>query len=141
LYVLDVTDPSAPVHVATVPRTALGNVPAGPLFPVGSTLVVTTPKSFRGIATVDISNPLQPRLLDSVIPGSGSSYIGGFYNGFATLITPFRAYDVSTDPANITLIGSTSTPSGEYVSFANHKMFSGGLVHEIDTASFTPTRT
>ena len=127
LYVIDVSDPTAPVHVATVPRASLGNVPAGPLFAVGSTLVVTTPKTFRGIATVDISNPLQPRLLDSVIPASGSSYIGGFYNGFATLITPFRAYDVTTDPANITLLGSTSTPSGEYVSFANHKMFFGGL--------------
>lgn len=127
LYVIDVSNPAAPVHVATVPRASLGNVPAGPLFAIGSTLVITTPKTFRGVATVDISNPLQPRLLDSVIPSSGSSYIGGFYNGFATLITPFRAYDVSTDPANITLLGSTSTPSGEYVSFANHKMFFGGL--------------
>jgi DNA-binding beta-propeller fold protein YncE len=127
LYVLDVTNPAAPVHVATLPRTALGNVPAGPLFPVGSTLVVTTPKTFRGIATVDISNPLQPRLLDSVIPASGDSYIGGFYNGFATLITPFRAYDVTTDPSNITLLGSTNTPYGEYTSFANQKMFFGGI--------------
>ena len=127
LYVLDVTNPAAPSLVATMPRAALGNVPAGPLFAVGSTLVVTTPKTFRGIATVDISNPLQPRLLDSVIPASGDSYIGGFYNGFATLITPFRAYDVTTDPSNITLLGSTNTPYGEYTSFANNKMFFGGI--------------
>ncbi len=127
LYVIDVTNPAAPVHVATLPRTALGGVPAGPLFPVGSTLVVTSPKSFRGIATVDISNPLQPRLLDSVIPASGDSYIGGFYNGFATLITPFRTYDVTTDPTNISLLGSTNTPYGEYTSFANQKMFFGGI--------------
>jgi DNA-binding beta-propeller fold protein YncE len=127
LYVIDVSNPAAPVHVATLSRAALGNVPAGPLFPIGSTLVITPPKTFRGIATVDISNPLQPRLLDSVIPASGDSYIGGFYNGFATLITPFRAYDVTTDPSNITLLGSTNTPYGEYTSFANHKMFFGGI--------------
>jgi DNA-binding beta-propeller fold protein YncE len=127
LYVIDVTNPAAPVHVATLSRAALGNVPAGPLFAVGSTLVITTPKTFRGIATVDISNPLQPRLLDSVIPTSDDSYIGGFYNGFATLITPFRAYDVTTDPSNITVLGSTNTPYGEYTSFANNKMFFGGI--------------
>ena len=126
LYVIDVSNPAAPVHIATVPRASLGNVPAGPLYPLGSTLVVTTPKSFAGIATVDISNPLLPRLLDSVIP-SGSSYIGGFYNGNAHLITPFRSYDVTTDPSDIQLVGSVSTPSGEYASFANHKLFFGGL--------------
>jgi cytochrome c peroxidase len=127
LYVIDVSNPAAPAHVATLSRVALGNVPAGPLFPMGNTLVVTTPKTFAGVATVDISNPLQPRLLDSVIPTGGDSYIGGFYAGYATLITPFRAYDVTTDPANITLLGTTNTPYGEYTSFANNKMFFGGI--------------
>jgi hypothetical protein len=127
LYVIDVSNPAAPAHVATLSRVALGNVPAGPLFAMGNTLVVTTPKTYAGIATVDISNPLQPRLLDYVIPTNGASYIGGFYAGYATLITPFRAYDVTTDPANITLLGSTNTPYGEYTSFANNKMFFGGI--------------
>lgn len=127
LYVIDVSNPAAPAHVATLSRVALGNVPAGPLYAMGNTLVVTTPKTFAGIATVDISNPLQPRLLDSVIPTGGDSYIGGFYAGYATLITPFRAYDVTTDPANITLLGTTNTPYGEYTSFANNKMFFGGI--------------
>ena len=128
LYVLDVSDPTAPTHVATLSRAALGGVPAGPVFAMGPTLVVTTPKGFAGIATVDISNPEAPRLLDSVLPVNGGSYIGGFYGGNSFLITPWRAYDVTSDPSNIQLLGQSNVPPfGEYVSFANHQLYYGSI--------------
>lgn len=126
IYIIDVSNPAAPVHVGTVSQLNLGGVSAGPLFALGNLLVVTTPKDSRGVATVDISNPLAPKLLDSVASGN-NSYIGGFYGGNAYLITPLRTYDVTTDPANIQLLSQTNTPFGEYVSFANDHLFFGGL--------------
>ncbi len=126
LYVLDVSNPAAPQHIKTVSQASLGGVSAGPLFALGNLLVVTTPKDAAGIATVDITDPANPLLLDSVT-GGGNSYIGGFYNGFATLITPLRVYDVTTDPRNIQLLGSSAVPASEYVSFADQFLFLGGL--------------
>ena len=58
-----------PSHVSTLPVSGFGDVPAGPLFALGDLLVITTPKNRAGIATVDISDPLNPGLLDSIIPG------------------------------------------------------------------------
>ena len=126
VYVVDVSTPSNPQLVATVPRTQLGGVSAGPLFAFGDLLVVTTPKNTAGIATVDISDPVNPVLLDSVSP-SEDSYVGGFHGGNAFLITPYRAYDVTTDPTNITLIGNEPVPDSEYVAFADDHLFLGGL--------------
>jgi DNA-binding beta-propeller fold protein YncE len=126
LHVVNVTDPARPSRVATLSQAALGGVQAGPLFALGNLLVVTTPKGSAGIATVDISHPAEPRLLDAV-RASGSSYIGGFYGKNAHLLTPFRTYDVTTDPANIRVKAQTAIPTSEYMSFADNHLFLGGL--------------
>lgn len=126
LYVIEVQDPAAPRHAATMTRAELGGVVAGPLFAIGNLLVITSPKETRGIATVDISDPTHPRLLDAEIEGS-ASYIGGFYGTHAYLITPFRAYDVTTDPRNIQKTGQATVPNSEYMSFGDDKFFLGGL--------------
>lgn len=126
LYVVDVSNPASPSHVATLPRSQLGGVSAGPVFALGDLLVVTTPKNTSGIATVDIGDPLNPTLMDSVDPSS-NSYIGGFYGTSAYLITPFRSYDVTTDPYNIVESSSAPVPSSEYVAFADDHLFLGGL--------------
>lgn len=127
LYVVDVSDVTSPSHVATLTRAQLGGVSAGPVFAMGDTLIVTTPKLTAGIATVDISDPENPALLDSISPSGGKSYIGGFYGKNAHLITPFRSYDVLTDPSNITAVGSAPVPNSEYLSFANDYLYLGGL--------------
>lgn len=126
LYVIDVSNPAQPQHIGTKSQASLGGVSAGPLFALGNLLVVTTPKDTAGIATVDISYPTSPALLDSVT-GGANSYIGGFYGGNACLITPLRTYDVTTDPQNIQLLASFNVPASEYVSFADHYLFLGGL--------------
>lgn len=126
LYVIDASNPAAPQHVKTLSQSGLGGVSAGPLFAVGNLLVITTPKDTAGIATVDISNPTDPKLLDSVT-GGANSYIGGFYGGNAHLITPLRTYDVTTDPRNINLLASVAVPASEYMSFADNYLFLGGL--------------
>ena len=126
LYVVDVEDIENPRLVATLSRAALGGVVAGPLFALGNLLVITSPKENRGIATVDISNPTHPRFLDGVVEGP-DSYIGGFYGTNAYLITPYRVYDVTTDPRNIQLVAQADVPNSEYMSFADDHFFLGGL--------------
>jgi DNA-binding beta-propeller fold protein YncE len=126
LYIVDVSNPGQPQLVKTLSTTQLGGVVAGPVFALGNLLVVTTPKEHFGVATVDISDPTNPQLLDSVT-GGANSYIGGFYGGNAHFLTPFRTYDVTTDPRNIQLKGSTNLVSSEYQSYGENCLFLGGL--------------
>ncbi|MBZ0253974.1 MAG: Ig-like domain-containing protein, partial [Candidatus Methylomirabilis sp.] len=126
LHVVDASDPRNPALVARVPTSEFGEVSAGPLFAMGNLLVVTTPKDSAGVATFDIGDPAEPRLLDFVKP-ERASYIGGVYGALAYLITPLRAYDVTTDPADIRLVASTETAPAEYVSFGDGFLFLGAL--------------
>lgn len=138
LHVIDAVDPSAPVIVAHLPTAALGGVSAGPVFALGNLLLVTTPKDHAGLATLDIGDPTAPALLDFELPAE-NSYIGHFFGRHAHLLTPFRTYDVTTDPRNIRLIGSAVTVESEYLSFGDGLLFLGGLrpdpgIHKIDAS-------
>lgn len=126
LYVIDVSNPAQPHLVKTLSTTQLGGVVAGPVFALGNLLVITTPKEQAGVATLDISDPANPQLLDSV-SGGANSYIGGFYGGNAYLLTPFRTYDVTTDPRHIQLKGSVNLVASEYQSYGENCLFLGGL--------------
>lgn len=127
LHVIDAKDPANATLVKTVPQGQLGNVNAGPVFAVGNILVVTTPKDNRGVATLDISNPREPMILDSLIP-TENSYIGWFYRHHVYLLNPIRVYDVLSDPTDITLVSGTR-PAGywEYMSFQDGFMFAGRI--------------
>lgn len=127
VHVIDATDPADATLVHSVPQGQLGNVNAGPLFAVGNLLVVTTPKDNGGVATLDISNPVQPMILDSLIPEQ-ASYIGWFYRHHVYLLNPIRVYDVLSDPTDIALVNG-SRPGGywEYMSFQDGYMFAGRI--------------
>jgi len=126
IYVIDVRNPLVAELVATVSVTDLGGVLAGPLFALGNLLVVTTPKGHAGVATVDISKPTEPVVLDfEQLPPK--SYIGGFYGKHAVLITPLRLIDVTSDPTDIQLLHSSAVPKSEYLSFSDGHLFLGGL--------------
>lgn len=124
-----VIDASTPATARVVKRvSALGGVSAGPLFAVGNVLVATSPKSSRGIATLDISNPHDPILLHSIVPSADDSYIGGFYGHHAYLVNPIRVYDVLTDPTQITLLGGRVQGGYfEYLSFQDGFAFLGRI--------------
>lgn len=126
IYVIDVSSPSSPRLETTMESDQIGWNYAGPVFALGDLLVVTTPKSSAGIATVDVSDPRNPKLMDS-IRELERSYIGGFYGTHAFLINPLRIYDVTSDPYNISKVNSFEIPVSEYVSFANDYLFLGGL--------------
>jgi MYXO-CTERM domain-containing protein len=136
LHVVDAADLENPTVVKRLPTSELGGVSAGPLFALGNLLVVTTPKETAGVATLDIGDPENPALLDFEIP-EGDSYIGGFYGKWLYLLTPFRTYDVTSDPSNITLLGTQPSPKSEYLNFGDGFMFLGALrpnpgVHKLD---------
>lgn len=126
IHVIDATDPTQPRVIRRLGNTALGSVSAGPLFALGNLLVVTTPKENGGIATVDIGDPQDPVLLDSMVT-TPESYIGGFFGIHAHLLSPFRSYDVISDPTNIRQVGSSNTPATEYMSFADNNLLVGSL--------------
>lgn len=153
LHILDATDPENVQFKKKIPTSQFGGVSAGPLWAVGNTLVITTPKESGGIATMDISDPLNPVALDFIKPSK--SYICGFYGKHVYVQSPLRVWDVLTDPTNIgaadkplaTLPDSAFTPKGypatsEYVSFADGHLFLGHLrpnagVSKIDVRDVT----
>lgn len=126
LHIVDAADPTNPTLVNRIPNSAFGGMSAGPVFAVGNVLIITTPKNSSAIATMDISDPGNPVLLDFENPPN-NSYIGGYMGGKAFLQSPFRTYDIMSDPGNITLIGSDTTPSSEYMSFDNGLLYLGSL--------------
>jgi hypothetical protein len=129
LHVLDARDPTQVSVVRRLPTSELGGVSAGPVFPVGNVLVVTTPKESGGIVTLDISDPKRPFVLDSIKPAK--SYIGAFYRHHVYLQDPLRVWDVLTDPTSIGAadvpMARLATPKSEYMSFGDGMLFLGLL--------------
>jgi len=127
LHVLDAHDPNNVTFVKRLPTSDFGGVSAGPVTAIGNILVVTTPKSNGGLATFDISDPLNPVTLDAF--KTGNSYIGQFYRHYVFLQGPIRAWDVLTDPTTInrTPISTLATDKSEYLSFADDYLFLGHL--------------
>jgi len=64
LYIVDARDPRNPVHVKTVPTSTWGGFRIGPTFAVGNLMVLVSTDG-SGLATLDISDPVNPRLLAS----------------------------------------------------------------------------
>jgi hypothetical protein len=127
LHVLDAREPHDVTVVRRLSTSELGGVSAGPVFPVGNVLVVTTPKESGGIATLDISDPHQPFVLDAIRPSK--SYIGSFYRHHVYLQTPLRVWDVLSDPTTIGAadapLARLDTPKSEYMSFSDGTLFLG----------------
>jgi hypothetical protein len=125
LHILDAHDPNNVTFVKSLPTSAFGGVSAGPLYAIGNILVITTPKESGGVATLDISDPLNPITLDAIKPAK--SYIGQFYGHHVYLQMPVRSYDVLSDPTKIGTVGSLTTDRSEYMSFGDGYMFLGHL--------------
>ncbi|MFG6432951.1 Ig-like domain-containing protein [Pelomonas parva] len=73
MYIVDARDPANPVlanrgggRPNPVPTGELGGFRVGPIFTMGNHLVLSSMDTWSGLASLDISDPLNPRLLDSV---------------------------------------------------------------------------
>lgn len=109
LYIVDARDPTKPVLAERgegrpnpVPTGELGGFRVGPVFTLGNHLVLSSMEAASGLASLDISDPLNPRLLDTV--GALPFYYATCFDG-RTLYGAVRgrgarmfSYDLS-DPA------------------------------------------
>lgn len=100
---LSVVDVTTPAEVATLPLPGLANH----LEIDGDVVVLTL--GCEGIATVDISDPLSPELLDR-IPTDGNAFGCGLYNHQVAVgsWTVLELFDIS-DPRNIKRTGWDNT--------------------------------
>jgi cytochrome c peroxidase len=126
LHVFDASNPANPILKKTVPVSAMGGVNSGMVWAAGNLLVITTPKNLAGVVTMDISNPENPVLLDSVVETT-KSYSGMFYGKYAYLMSPLRTYDVTTNPAAISKKGSATMymPNGSTVVLSEYMAAAG----------------
>jgi len=127
--ILDATDPNNVKWVKRLTTSQYGGVSAGPVYAIGNILVVMTPKESGGIATLDISDPLNPVALSAIKPAK--SYISQFYKHYVFMQTPVRVWDVLSDPTNLgsatAPLGSLTTEKSEYMSFADNWLYLGHL--------------
>ena len=131
--VVDAADPTQLKAAGAIATDDYGNVSAGPVDAIGNVLVVMTPKENGGIATLDISNPTEPKRLASFT--APNSYIGMFHRHFVFMQGPLRAWDVLTNPSSIgsgtAPIGTMQTGGSEYMSFQDDLMYLGHVRGEI----------
>jgi hypothetical protein len=74
LYVVDLRDPAAPVLLAQVPTGELGGVSPAQVFVLGNLAVVMESQG-SAMATLDVSTPERPRLLQQVSGRPGYSHL------------------------------------------------------------------
>jgi hypothetical protein len=125
--VVDAADPTQLKAAGEIAASDYGNVSAGPLDAIGNVLVVMTPKENGGVATLDISNPTEPKRLASFT--APISYIGQFHRHWVFMQGPLRVWDVLTNPSSIgtgtSPLSSLATIPSEYMSFQDDIMFLG----------------
>jgi DNA-binding beta-propeller fold protein YncE/mono/diheme cytochrome c family protein len=121
LYIVDAKDPRHPVladrgsgRPNPIPISQTGGFRVGAVFAVGNLLVATIPQG-PGLATFDISDPLNPVLLKAQTTGLARIY-NTMVNGdkilaAGTLPPKFYAYDIS-DPTQFRLINSSADVVG-----------------------------
>ncbi|HEX8546015.1 MAG TPA: NPCBM/NEW2 domain-containing protein [Cytophagaceae bacterium] len=106
---LDVVDASDIKNPVFVKHVTVG-MQAGPIFAVGNLLITTAHDNGRGFALLDISNPRDPKLINTN-PGTESFYAASV-NGNRVITSArgnsnnstFSVHDIS-DPTNIRLAG------------------------------------
>ncbi|MBC7955027.1 MAG: Ig-like domain-containing protein [Cytophagales bacterium] len=118
IYVVDARDPRNPVLVNQVSTSAWGGFRVGPVFAVGNLLVGTNTDA-SGLVTLDIGDPVNPRVLASTTATAGQ--YSGIVNGerIVTAGTDNRlhVYDIS-NPLVFNQVAQSSDQGGKggYVS-------------------------
>lgn len=114
LYIVNAADPRNPVHVKTIPTSTWGGFRVGPTFAVGNLLVMTSMDQ-AGLVTMDISDPVNPKLLASSA-GAGGQY-AGIVNGDRIITAgtdnKLRVYNISNPSVITQTLVSTQTFGGK----------------------------
>ncbi|HXH17791.1 MAG TPA: Ig-like domain-containing protein, partial [Chitinophagales bacterium] len=124
-YVVDASVPAAPALIKQVPISQTGNFRVGPIFAIGNLLVITSMDAL-GIATLNISDPANPVLLDTDLNLNTFMYsamVNGNYLISASKDNRVHLWDIST--GNLNYVGGSPVMSGGggYVNYQD------GFVH------------
>lgn len=113
LYIVNVENPLNPVLENRVPTSRLGGFRVGPVFAIGNLLVISAMDGF-GVATVDISDPVNPALLSTdpvVRTFLYSVMVNGNYIIGTGVDRRVHIWDIS-DPNNMVLKSTSDFLSG-----------------------------
>lgn len=149
MYIVDASNPAAPViadrgngRPNPVPPAELGGFRVGPIFTMGNQLVVTSMDQRDGFASLDISDPLNPVLLDKTpeLPQAyyatcfdGAKVHASVRGGGARMVT----YDLS-DPKRFVLENDRLVIDEQlYCATQDNYVFQGAQehVHKVDVTS------
>ena len=132
LLIVNAADPRNPVYVKTVPTSTWGGFRIGPVFAVGNLLVVISTDG-AGLATLDISDPVNPRLIGatSTAPGQYSGIVNGERLITAGTDNKLHVYNIA-NPAQFTPTATSPDTGGKggYVSVQ------GGFAHSGFSTSY-----
>ena len=125
LYIVNAADPRKPVYVKTIPASTWGGFRIGAVYAVGNLLVVISTET-AGMATLDISDPVNPRLIaaTSSMPGQYSGILNGDRIISAGIDNKLYVYDIANPAVFKNILTSADTGGrGGYVSIQ------GGFAH------------
>ncbi len=125
LIIVDAADPRNPKYVKTIPTSVWGGFRVGPTFAVGNLLVMTSMDQ-SGIVTMDISDPLNPKLLGATtsLAGQYSSMVNGDRVITAGTDNRVHVHNIS-DPAKITQL----VQSNDIGDKGGYLTIQGGFAH------------
>ncbi|MCG8670642.1 MAG: Ig-like domain-containing protein [Pseudomonadales bacterium] len=147
IFIVDAADPSNPVladrdgEANPIPVSALGGFRVGPIFTFGNQLVISSMQNLDGFASLDISDPVNPILLDR-IPDLDQFYYASCFNGEHMAVSVrgptarMVLYDLK-DPSEFILTDDQLAIPGQlYCAFQDQYVFQGAedRVHKIDVS-------
>jgi hypothetical protein len=147
MYIVDARDPA---HAALarrgngrpnpVPTGELGGFRVGPIFTMGNHLVLSSMEASSGLASLDISDPLNPRLLDSIgdLPFYYATCFDGrnLYGSVRGRGARMFSYDLA-DPARFVARDNRLAMDDQlYCGAQDHFVFQGAqeMVHKVDVS-------
>lgn len=85
ITVIDTSDINNPVLLSKTPISLLGGFRIGPIFALGNHMIVSSMDTNGRVASVDISDPAQPKLLTTYAPGQ--QFYATCFNGSQVMFT------------------------------------------------------
>lgn len=128
LYIVDATDPNNPILANRLSTREVGDMNPGVVYAVGNLLVLMENKG-RKYSTLDISDPVNPKLLDTFSGEKGYSHLfaaGKIFNSGSDSPQQMHAYNVNHD-GRISKHSSVGAGlgGGGYGSYQDGHFFSG----------------
>jgi len=145
IFIVDATDPANPTladrkgESNPIPISDLGGFRVGPIFTFGNQLVISSMENRDGFSSLDISDPVNPKILDR-IPDLDQFYYASCFNGEHMAVSVrgptarMVLYDLN-DPSEFKLADDQLAVPGQlYCAFQDNYVFQGteDRVHKID---------